>query len=230
MKIAFFDTHPFDREAFDSENQKTQQEIVYFEPRLTEQTAELATGFPCVCAFVNDRLNATVMESLAKGGTQLIALRSAGYNHVDLEKAAELGIRVVRVPEYSPYAVAEHTVALILTLNRKIHRAHARVREGNFSLDGLVGFDLHGKALGIVGTGKIGSALARIMLGFGCRVLAFGRHERSDAHQHRTRRIDRYSRIDWSTEERRDRIGRTGRLRGRRGGLLQGSFRPGSSG
>jgi D-lactate dehydrogenase len=179
MKIALFDSHGFERQYFDQENNAFGHEIVHFEPRLTEQTAGLAEGFPCVCAFVNDRLNEGVLQALAKGGTRLIALRSAGFNHVNLEAADRLGFKVVRVPEYSPYAVAEHAAALILTLNRKIHRAYARVREGNFSLNGLVGFDLHGKTVGLVGTGKIGAVMARIMLGFGCRVLAYDLKEES---------------------------------------------------
>ena len=125
-----------------------------------------------VSAFVNDRLDAAALAAAADGGTRLVALRCAGFNHVDLAAAAALGIRVVRVPAYSPYAVAEHTIALILALNRQIHRAVARVRDGNFALDGLVGFDLHGKTVGVVGTGKIGAVVARICAGFGCRVLA----------------------------------------------------------
>ena len=171
MKIAFFDTHPFEKKAFDIANSKNEHEFFYIEPRLTESTALLAKGFVCVCAFANDRLNASVLEILKNGGTQFLALRSAGYNHVDLVAAKRLGIKVARVPEYSPYAIAEHVVALIQTLNRKTHKAYNRVREGNFSLNGLVGFDLHGKTVGIIGTGRIGVALARIMTGFGCTVL-----------------------------------------------------------
>jgi D-lactate dehydrogenase len=125
-----------------------------------------------VCAFVNDRLDGAVLESLAGAGTRLVALRSAGFNHVDVEAAKRLGLTVVRVPAYSPYAVAEHTVALILALNRKICRAYARVRDGNFALDGLLGFDMHGRSVGIVGTGKIGAIVTRILAGFGCRLLA----------------------------------------------------------
>jgi D-lactate dehydrogenase len=175
MRIAFFDTHRFDRAAFEQANASFGQVLTYFEPRLTSQTAGLATGFPAVCSFVNDRLDGPCLRALADGGTRLVALRSAGFNHVDMAAAANLGIRVARVPAYSPHAVAEHAVALILSLNRKIHRANARVREHNFSLDGLVGFDLHGKTVGVIGTGQIGSIFARIMAGFGCRVLAFDR-------------------------------------------------------
>ncbi len=172
MRIAFFDTHKFEREAFDAANRGS-CEITYFEPRLNQQTAGLAKGFDVVCSFVNDHLDEGTIRILQEGGVRLLALRSAGYNHVDLQAAAKFSITVVRVPEYSPYAVAEHAVALILSLNRKIHHAYLRVRELNFSLDGLVGFDLHGKTIGIIGTGRIGRTMARIMSGFGCRVLAY---------------------------------------------------------
>jgi D-lactate dehydrogenase len=129
-----------------------------------------------VCAFINDDLSAPVLQRLAAGGTRLIALRSAGYNHVDLNAAQQLGISVVRVPAYSPFAIAEHAVALILALNRRIHRAFNRTREGDFSLHGLIGFDLHGKTVGVIGTGQIGAAFARIMAGFGCQLLAHDPH------------------------------------------------------
>lgn len=173
MKISFFNAHRYEREAFEAANATFGHEIQYFEPRLTAQTASLAAGSRAVCSFVSDRVDRPALEELRQVGVELIALRCAGYNHVDLESAAELGLPVVRVPEYSPYAVAEHAVALILSLNRKIYRAHARVREGNFALEGLVGSDLHGKTVGVVGTGKIGSVFARIMHGFGCRILAY---------------------------------------------------------
>jgi D-lactate dehydrogenase len=173
MKVAFFDTHGFEQSIFQKTNQTVHQEITFFETRLTEQTANLAAGYPCVCAFVNDRLNKKTLQTLAAGGTRLIALRSAGFNHVDLSAADTYGLRIVRVPEYSPHAVAEHTVALILSLNRKIHRAYNRVRDGNFSLDGLVGFDLYRKTVGVIGTGRIGSVLAKILRGFECQVLAY---------------------------------------------------------
>ncbi|MGE3975862.1 MAG: 2-hydroxyacid dehydrogenase [Bdellovibrionales bacterium] len=172
MKIAFFDTHGFERAIFQKANESSQNEITFFETRLTEQTANLASGYPCVCAFVNDRLDKKTLQSLAGGGARLIALRSAGFNHVDLDSAQTLGLRIVRVPEYSPHAVAEHAVALILSLNRKIHRAYNRVREGNFSLDGLVGFDLYKKTVGVIGTGRIGFVMAKILSGFGCNVIA----------------------------------------------------------
>ena len=172
MKIAVFDSHRYDRDAFEQARPRHGFSLSFLEPRLTAETAALAAGFDVVCSFVSDRLDGACLERLRAGGVRLIALRSAGYNHVDLAAAARLDLPVVRVPEYSPHAVAEHAVALVLALDRKIHRAHARVREGNFSLDGLVGFDLHGKTVGIVGTGKIGQAAARIFTGFGCRVLA----------------------------------------------------------
>ncbi|MEP7108733.1 MAG: 2-hydroxyacid dehydrogenase [Ferruginibacter sp.] len=171
MKIAFFSTKSYDREFFD--RQLTKHEIIYFEARLNQQTVNLATGCTAVCVFVNDKLNATVFSELKKAGVLLVALRCAGFNNVDLAAAKENGISVVRVPDYSPYAVAEHAVALILTLNRKTHKAYNRVREGNFSLERLIGFDLHGKTVGVIGTGKIGQVFCDIMLGFGCKVLAF---------------------------------------------------------
>jgi len=173
MKIAMFDTHRYDEESFRAANAANDHQISFLEPRLVSETAALARGHEVVCSFVNDHLDAAALAVLGEGGSRLIALRSAGYNHVDLYAAARLGLPVVRVPEYSPYAVAEHAVGLVLALNRKIHRAYARVREWNFSLEGLVGFDLHGKTVGIVGTGRIGRAAARIFAGFGCQVLAY---------------------------------------------------------
>lgn len=181
MKIAFFDTHPFEKKAFDEANHENKHELVYIESRLTESSALLAKGYPCVCTFVNDRLNETVLETLKTSGVKIVALRSAGFNHVDLKAAARLGLKLVRVPEYSPYAIAEHVVALIQTLNRKTHRAYNRVRDGNFSLNGLVGFDLHGKTFGIIGAGRIGKVLAKIMVGFGCHVLINDIHSSDDS-------------------------------------------------
>lgn len=172
MKVSLFDTHGFERAFLEEANQEFLHEVIYFEPRLDRRTAKLAQGFDVVCSFVNDHVDAETIRILKEEGIQLIALRSAGYNHVDIQAALRFGIPVVRVPEYSPYAVAEHAVALILALNRKIHHAYIRVRELNFSLNGLVGFDLHGKTVGIIGTGRIGSVAARIMSGFGCKVLA----------------------------------------------------------
>lgn len=173
MKIAFFDTHSFERVHFKSINAEFGHEISFFEPRLTHSTARLASGHAVVCSFANDKLDEKALGVLKQEGVRLIALRSAGFNHVDLKVAGDLGLKVVRVPAYSPYSVAEHAAALVLSLNRRIHRAYQRVREGNFSLDGLVGFDLHGKTVGVVGTGRIGSAFVQIMLGFGCKVIAY---------------------------------------------------------
>jgi D-lactate dehydrogenase len=172
MRIAMFDTHRYDRSAFTDANVDRGHDIQFLEPRLTAATASLADGFPVVCSFVNDVIDREAVTRLAAAGVKLVALRSAGFNHVDLAAASREGLRVVRVPEYSPFAVAEHGVALILSLNRKIHRAYGRVREANFSLDGLVGFDLCGKTVGVIGTGKIGRVFAHIMLGFRCVVVA----------------------------------------------------------
>jgi len=180
MKIAVFSTKSYDREFLDAANAEHRHELTYFAPRLSEETAPLATGFPAVCAFVQDRLSRDVLTTLAAGGTRLVALRCAGFNNVDLPAAAECGLAVVRVPAYSPYAVAEHAVALMLTLNRKTHRAFNRVREGNFALEGLLGFDFHGRTVGIVGTGQIGGVLARIMHGFGCALLGHDRRTNPD--------------------------------------------------
>jgi len=160
MKIAFFDTHAYDRASFEQANADFGYPLTFLDPRLTQTTAALAAGHDAVCSFVNDHLDQPALAILHDIGVRLIVLRSAGHNHVDLVAAERLGIPVARVPEYSPYAVAEHAVALVLALNRKIHRAYARVRELNFSLDGLVGFDLHGKTVGIIGTGRIGNAAA----------------------------------------------------------------------
>lgn len=173
MRIAFFDTHKFERSFFEKANGSFRHDITFFEMRLDSKTAILAKGFPCVCSFVNDRLDESALSVLKEGGCKIIALRSAGFNHVNLQAADQLGLMIVRVPEYSPFAVAEHAVALLLSLNRKIHRSYQRVRELNFSLDGLVGMDLHGKTVGVIGTGRIGSIFGRIMRGFGCEVLLY---------------------------------------------------------
>jgi D-lactate dehydrogenase len=172
VKVAVFSAKNYDREFLEVAN-TSRHEVRYFEPHLNEETVALAAGFGVVCVFVNDRVNASVIQKLASLGVRLIALRCAGYNNVDLKAAGKHGITVSRVPGYSPYAVAEHTIGLMLSLNRKLHRAYNRVREGNFALDGLLGFDVHGKTVGIVGTGKIGTAVAHILTGFGCRTLAF---------------------------------------------------------
>ncbi|MEQ8995176.1 MAG: 2-hydroxyacid dehydrogenase [Coleofasciculus sp. B1-GNL1-01] len=180
MKVAVFNTKSYDRNFLETANANYNHDLVFFEPRLTQETTALAVGFPAVCVFINDQLDKTTLRVLAAQGTKLIATRSAGFNHIDLNAAAEFGITVVRVPAYSPYAVAEHTVGLILTLNRKIHRAYNRVREGNFSLDGFMGFDLHGRTVGIVGTGKIGFLVAQILHGFGCQLLAYDLYPNPD--------------------------------------------------
>ncbi|HOZ77550.1 MAG TPA: 2-hydroxyacid dehydrogenase [Ferruginibacter sp.] len=171
MKIAFFSAKSYDKEFFD--RYVTTHELLYFEAPLNLQTVNLAAGCNAICVFVNDKLNKEVLTELNRLGVKLIALRCAGFNNVDLPSAGANNIKVVRVPAYSPHAVAEHAVALILTLNRKTHKAYNRVREGNFSLERLTGFDLFEKTVGVVGTGKIGEAFCNIMLGFGCKVLAF---------------------------------------------------------
>jgi D-lactate dehydrogenase len=172
VKVAIFSAKKYDREFLSAAN-ASHHELRFFEPHLNEETAGLAAGFEAVCVFVNDQVNATVITTLDSLGVRLIALRCAGYNNVDLTAATKHGITVVRVPAYSPYAVAEHTIALMLALNRKLHRAYNRVREGNFALDGLVGFDMHEKTVGVIGTGQIGTVVAQILTGFGCPILAF---------------------------------------------------------
>jgi D-lactate dehydrogenase len=175
MLIAVFSTKPYDRRFLAAANEAAGggHGFAWIEARLDPITARLAEGCEAACLFVNDRADAAALEALAAGGVRFLALRSAGFNHVDLAAAKRLGIAIGRVPAYSPEAVAEHAVALILALNRHIHRAYNRVREGNFALEGLLGFDLHGKAVGVVGTGQIGVAFAKIMAGFGCRMLGF---------------------------------------------------------
>ncbi|MBG0846874.1 2-hydroxyacid dehydrogenase [Pseudomonas chengduensis] len=173
MRICLFSSKTYDRESFLAANGSPDWQLQFHEARLTHDSVALAKGSEVVCAFINDDLSAPVLEQLAAGGTRLIALRSAGYNHVDLTAAQRLGLPVVRVPAYSPHAVAEHAAALVLALNRRIHRAFNRTREGDFSLHGLTGFDLHGKTVGVVGGGKIGQVFARIMHGFGCQVLIY---------------------------------------------------------
>ncbi|MFA9428840.1 2-hydroxyacid dehydrogenase [Egicoccus sp. AB-alg2] len=173
MRIAVFSARSYDRRFLEEANERHGHDLHFLEARLDDTTAALADGFDGVCVFVNDTVDAPAIEQLAAGGTRLLTLRSAGYNHVDLAAAERHGITVARVPAYSPYAVAEHTVALMLSVERKIHRAHNRVREGNFALDGLLGFDLRNKRIGIIGTGKIGMIVARIMRGFGCSIRAY---------------------------------------------------------
>jgi len=171
-KIAFFDAKPYDKNTFETLNKKFQFDITYYKSHLTDENVILAKGFDVVVVFVNDIISNTIINKLYKYGVKLIALRSAGFNNVDLQAA--LGkIKVARVPAYSPHAIAEHTVALMLTLNRKIHRAYFRTRESNFTLNGLMGFDLYNKTAGIIGTGKIGKTLIQILKGFGMQVLAY---------------------------------------------------------
>ncbi|CAG2533131.1 D-lactate dehydrogenase [Maribacter dokdonensis] len=171
MKTTIFSTHKFEEPYLVKANNGKHQ-LKLLESRLTEETAILATGSKTVSLFTGDDASANVLEKLNAIGIQNIALRSAGFNHVDLKKASELGIKVARIPAYSPYAIAEHTMALILALNRKLIKAHNRVRDQNFSLNGLTGFDLNGKTVGVIGTGKIGSVLVKILHGFGCKILA----------------------------------------------------------
>jgi len=180
MKIAFFSTKPYDQSSFQTANQQYGHELVFFEPRLTLSTAALAQGFPAVCVFINDVMSETTLRAIASSGTRIIALRCAGFNNVDLPTAKELGLTVVRVPAYSPYAVAEHAVGLILMLNRKLYRAYNRVRDDNFALNGLLGFDINNKTVGVIGTGKIGQCFAQIMKGFGANLLAYDVQKKPD--------------------------------------------------
>ncbi|WP_346832151.1 2-hydroxyacid dehydrogenase [Pseudomonas abietaniphila] len=173
MRTLLYSSQTYDRDSFLSADAPADIELHFQPARLTLDTVALADQYPVVCAFINDDLSAPVLERLAAGGTKLIALRSAGFNHVDLPTAQRLGLSVVRVPAYSPHAVAEHAVALILSLNRHLHRAYNRTRDGDFTLHGLTGFDLVGKTVGVVGTGQIGATFARIMSGFGCQLLAY---------------------------------------------------------
>ncbi len=174
MKVAVFSTKSYDRQFLTDANVDNGHELIFHETLLNPASAALAAGCAAVCIFVNDAATADTLKILAAGGTQLIALRCTGYNNVDLKAAAELGIQVVRVTVYSPYSVAEHAVALLQCLNRKIHRAYNRTRDNNFTLDGLMGVDLHDRTVGIIGTGKIGQIFAKIMAhGFGCRLLGY---------------------------------------------------------
>lgn len=180
MKVAVFSCQPFEKDLLEQENALHHHELVFFEAALNEKTAELTRGFDVVSCFVTDTLNAPTLTILNQHNIQLIALRSAGFNHVDIDVAHHLGITVVRVPNYSPYAVAEFAVGLILMLNRKIHRSYQWVREHNFLLTHLMGFDLHGKTVGIIGVGRIGTVFARIMNGFGCKILAYDPSEQAE--------------------------------------------------
>lgn len=172
MKTIVYNARPYERPFFDRANAGA-HDLTYVEARLTRDTAPLSDTYAAVCAFANDRLDEPCLQRLAEAGVMLIALRCAGFNQVDLAAAERLNLTVARVPAYSPQSVAEHTIGLMLTLNRRLHRAYNRVREGNFSLAGLMGFDMYGKTVGVVGTGRIGAAAARILSGFGCRLLGY---------------------------------------------------------
>lgn len=173
MKVAVFSTKSYDQKSFNLVNQNYQHELVYFDFRLTQQVARMTEGFQAVCAFVNDDLSEPVLSILAEQGVKIIAMRCAGFDNVDLAAAERLGLQVVRVPSYSPEAIAEHTIGLMLSLNRRIHRAYQRTRDANFTLEGLTGFNFHGRTVGVIGTGKIGIATIRILKGLGMNVLAF---------------------------------------------------------
>ncbi|WP_174802595.1 2-hydroxyacid dehydrogenase [Martelella limonii] len=172
MRVTVFSAKPYDEEFLKAANEG-RHELIFTEAGLHAQTARLAAGSKAICAFVNDDLGASTLSVLKEVGVEIVALRCAGFNRLDLSAAERLGITAARVPSYSPYAIAEHTLALVLTLNRKIHRAYNRVREGNFALTGLLGFDLHGKTVGVVGTGGIGRNVMRAFAGFGCEILAY---------------------------------------------------------
>lgn len=180
MKIAFFDTKPYDETYMNEANSQYQYTLKFFENKLNQDTVALTKGYEVVCAFVNDEIDSTVVEALHENGVKLLAMRCAGYNNVDLV-ACHGKIRVVRVPAYSPYAVAEHAFALMMTLSRKTHRAYNRTRESNFNISGLVGFDFYGKTLGVIGTGKIGQVLADIGKGFGMKILAYDKYPNPNA-------------------------------------------------
>jgi len=172
MKVLIYDSKSYDKDYFTQANFRFGYDLHFFDSKLSDKTAHLAKGYEAICCFVNDHLNSQVLEQLHQNGVKKIALRCAGFNNLDLESAKILGFQVSRVPSYSPHAVAEHAFSLLMTLNRKTHRAYNRVREGNFSLHGLIGFDIHQKTIGIIGTGRIGQAFARIALGFGANVIA----------------------------------------------------------
>lgn len=176
MKVAFFDTREYEREFYSN----SPLEIHWLSPRLNEETVELAKGYQAVCCFVEDQINQSVLQRLKEFNVQVIALRCAGYNNVDLEAARHLSMPVVRVPAYSPQSIAEFALGLLICLSRQIHKAHHRVREGNFSLNGLMGFELAGKSIGVLGTGKIGASFCRLLSGFGCEVLAYDHTPNSD--------------------------------------------------
>jgi D-lactate dehydrogenase len=188
MRTAVFSTKSYDRQYLSPAAEQAGHALTFFEPRLSAETAVLARGFPAICTFVNDYLTADVLRLLAEGGTKFAALRCAGFNQVDLDAAAKAGLRIARVPAYSPHAVAEHTLGMMLALNRKYHKAFNRVREGNFSLEGLLGFDMHGKTAGVVGTGKIGAIVSQLLACFGCELLLY-----DVVHDQRLAELGRYA-------------------------------------
>lgn len=180
MRIAIFSTKPYDQATLEATPEAALHQFTYLKPRLEQLTVALAADHDAVCAFVNDVLDKAVLEQLHALGVRLVAMRCAGFNNVDVPAAKELGITVARVPEYSPFSVAEHTVGMMLSLNRHLHRAYNRVRERNFALEGLLGFDMHGRSAGVIGTGKIGSQVCRILLGIGCKVLCYDKFENDE--------------------------------------------------
>ena len=179
VKIAFFDSKNYDKESFNDHNKMYNYEITYFESKLNSETASLTKGFDVVCIFVNDKADANTLKTLEENGVKVLALRCAGYNNVDIEHKGKL--KIVHVPQYSPYAVAEHAVGLLLSINRKLYKSYQRTRKYNFSLDGLLGFDIHGKTVGVIGTGRIGKAFISIMKGFGTNVIAYDTYPNEQA-------------------------------------------------
>ena len=175
VKIAFFDTKNYDKEVFNKYNKEYKYDITYFESKLNSETAPLTKGFDVVCIFVNDKADAKTLKILEENGVKVLALRCAGFNNVAIEEKGIL--KIVRVPQYSPYAVAEHAVGLLLSINRKLYKSYQRTRKYNFSLDGLLGFDIHGKTVGVIGTGRIGKAFINIMKGFGTRIIAYDTYQ-----------------------------------------------------
>ena len=179
VKIAFFDSKNYDKESFNDHNKMYNYEITYFESKVNSETASLTKGFDVVCIFVNDKADANTLKTLEENGVKVLALRCAGYNNVDIEHKGKL--KIVHVPQYSPYAVAEHAVGLLLSINRKLYKSYQRTRKYNFSLDGLLGFDIHGKTVGVIGTGRIGKAFISIMKGFGTNVIAYDTYPNEQA-------------------------------------------------
>lgn len=180
MRVAVCSAQPYDRRYFLAANRDIGHDLVFFDSHLCEETQRMVAGFPAVCVFINDTVSKTVLQILAEQGASLIALRSAGFNHVDIRAAIDLGLHIVRVPAYSPHSVAEHSVALILSLNRHLHHSYNRVRSGNFSIQGLLGFEMRGKTVGIIGTGRIGAIVAKILHGFDCHLVAHDPQQNSD--------------------------------------------------